>query len=241
MVVRIYDPKFPLDLSDLLDLRGGTVPLDVDERIVVLIDATDLLTNAAAKRVQVITLPGDISDAPGAVSASELWTHGDQRNVGAGGAGQFSGMGYTYQAIGAGEAVTQLQLVELRVRSDVAARLRFYYETVDVFGAETDLGNLATNLRSVSDATASNFGGVPWTATTPAPDAAIIPNHSARVTRLVFNIPANVDYSFLLGPAALFNRTIAAQTQAMGWGVWTQAVVTGISATYAVIVRKLPA
>lgn len=237
MVVRIYDPKFPLDLSDLLDLRGGTVPLDVDERIVVFIDATDLLTNAKGKRVEVINPP----DTPGGVSASELWTHGDQRSVGAGGAGQFSGMGYTYQAIGAGEAVTQLQLVELRVRSNVDARLRMYYETVDVFGAEIDLGNLATNLRSVSDATASNFGGVPWTGTVPSPDAAIIPNHSARSTRLVFNIPANVDYSFLLGPAALFNRTITAQTQAMGWGVWTQAVVTGITATYSVIVRKLPA
>lgn len=241
MVVRIYDPKFPLDLSDLLDLRGGTVPLDVDERIVVLIDATDLLTNAAAKRVQVVTLPGDISDAPGAVSASELWTHGDQRNVGAGGAGQFSGMGYTYQAIDATEAVTQLQLVELRVRSIVDARLRFYYETVDLFGGADSLGNLATNLRSADDPTASNFGKVPWTAQTPTPDTTNIGNHSARSTRLVFNIPASVDYSFLLGPAALFNRTITGQTQAMGWGVWAQAVVTGITATYSVIVRKLPA
>lgn len=241
MVVRIYDPKFPLDLSDLLDLRGGTVPLDVDERIVVLIDATDLLTNAAAKRVQVVTLPGDISDAPGAVSASELWTHGNQRTSGAGGAGQFSGIGVTYQAIGAGEAVTQLQLVELRVRSTVDARLRFYYETVDLFGTEGDLGNLATNLRSVSDPTASNFGFVDWLSQTPTPDTIILPNHSARSTRLIFNIPASVDYSFLLGPAALFNRTITGQTQAMGWGVWAEAVVTAITATYSVIVRKLPA
>lgn len=226
-ILRLDAGKLAALLGDGSALPGE--PSEMIGQLVPVLDILPFLVGAAEVPLQ--------EPVGGTIRTGELWAHGGNRVSGAGGAGQFSGLGDTYEADAASARVTKLQIVAMNFRVSVDCRLRLYYETVDVFVGAGDLGNLADNRRSNTD---NEFGFIDWAAQTPAPDTIIIPNHSGRTTRVVMDMAAAGEFDHTLIMPALFSRDLTAQNQAMGWGVWAATTVTAITCIYRVIVRKLP-
>lgn len=232
-IIRLDAGKLAALLGDGSGLPGE--PAEMIGQLVPVIDILPFLVGAAEVPLQ--------EPAAGIIRTSELWGHSGQRISPSGGAGNFSGLGSTYEAEGLAAGITKLQIVALLLGVNVDAILRLYHENVDVFVPPGDLGNLETNIRSNTDGV---FGFADWTAQVVAPDTVPIPNHSGRLTRLLLDVPelgagGGLDFQWLITMPALWTRNLTAQTQAMGWGIWARAAATAITASYSVIVRKLPA